>query len=219
LVKLLCRFYDPTRGAILWDGVDLRDIPVADLRRRMATVFQDFMAYDLTAAENIAVGDLTALDDPARVADAARRAGCDATLTALPAGYATMLSRTFDPMYGEDPTSGVLLSGGQWQRVAIARALLRDDADLLVLDEPSSGLDAEAEHEIHQRLGEHRRGRTSLLISHRLSTVRDAGTIAVLDGGTIVERGSHAALMAEGGLYARLFSLQASGYREEEIDA
>jgi ATP-binding cassette subfamily B protein len=121
-------------------------------------------------------------------------------------------------MYGDDPASGVLLSGGQWQRVAIARALLRDAADLLVLDEPSSGLDAEAEHEIHQRLREHRRGRTSLLISHRLSTVRDAGTIAVLDGGTVVERGSHAALMVEDGLYARLFSLQASGYREEEID-
>jgi ATP-binding cassette subfamily B protein len=219
LVKLLCRFYDPTRGAILWDGVDLRAIPVADLRRRIGTIFQDFMAYDLTAAENIAVGDLTALDDPARVAAAARLAGCDATLAALPSGYATMLSRTFDPMDRDDPSGGVLLSGGQWQRVAIARALLRDGADLLVLDEPSSGLDAEAEHEIHQRLGEHRRGRTSLLISHRLSTVRDAGTIVVLDGGTVVERGSHAALLAEDGLYARLFNLQASGYQEEEIDA
>jgi ATP-binding cassette, subfamily B, bacterial len=219
LVKLLCRFYDPTRGAILWDGIDLRAIPVAELRRRIGTIFQDFMAYELTAAENIAVGDLTALDDPARVAAAARRAGCDATLAALPSGYATMLSRTFDPMDRDDPSSGVLLSGGQWQRVAIARALLRDDADLLVLDEPSSGLDAEAEHEIHQRLGEHRRGRTSLLISHRLSTVRDAGTIVVLDGGTVAERGSHAALLAEDGLYARLFRLQASGYREEEIDA
>ncbi|WP_433334473.1 ABC transporter ATP-binding protein [Spirillospora sp. CA-294931] len=213
LVKLLCRFYDPTRGAVLWDGVDLRDLPVAELRRRIGTVFQDFMAYELSAAENVAVGDLTALDDLGRLREAARRAGCDENLTALPRGYDTMLSRTFDPMDRDDPGTGVLLSGGQWQRVAIARALLRADADLLVLDEPSSGLDAEAEHDLHRRLRAHRQGRTSLLISHRLSTVRDADSIVVLSNGTVTEQGPHTALLAQNALYAHLFTLQASGYR------
>jgi ATP-binding cassette, subfamily B, bacterial len=219
LVKLLCRFYDPTRGAVLWDGVDLRELPVAELRRRIGSVFQDFMAYELSAAENIGIGDLGALDgwehgDGARVVAAARRAGCHETLAALPRGYETMLSRTFDPINHDDPASGVLLSGGQWQRVALARALLRDDADVLILDEPNSGLDAEAEHEVHRRLREHRDGRTSLLISHRLSAVRDADSIVVLSGGTVAEEGSHAALLGHGGLYARLFDLQASGYRD-----
>ncbi|MFI0445481.1 ABC transporter ATP-binding protein [Actinomadura sp. 6N118] len=218
LVKLLCRFYDPTRGAVLWDGVDLRELPVAELRRRIGSVFQDFMAYELSATENIGVGDLDALDDRARVVAAARRAGCHETLAALPRGYETMLSRTFDPINHDDPASGVLLSGGQWQRVALARALLRDDADLLILDEPNSGLDAEAEHEVHQRLREHRDGRTSLLISHRLSTVRDADSIVVLSRGTVAEEGSHAALLGHGGLYARLFGLQASGYLDAPQD-
>ncbi|MFG2000569.1 ABC transporter ATP-binding protein [Spirillospora sp. NPDC048911] len=228
LVKLLCRFYDPTRGAVLWDGVDLRELPVDELRRRIGSVFQDFMAYDFSAAENIGVGDpavlpVAALDewDPAgraRVIDAARRAGCHDTLADLPRGYETMLSRTFDPLDHDDPAGGVLLSGGQWQRVAIARALLRDDADLLILDEPSSGLDAEAEHEVHRRLRAHRDGRTSLLISHRLSTVRDADAIVVLSGGAVTEEGTHAALLRHGGLYARLFGLQASGYRDTAGD-
>ena len=171
LVKLLCRFYDPTRGAILWDGVDLRAIPVADLRRRIGTIFQDFMAYDLTATENIAVGDLTALEDPARVGAAARLAGCDATLAALPSGYATKLSRTFDPMDRDDPGGGVLLSGGSGRGRDRPRAAARHRRPARA-GRTSSGLDAEAEHEIHQRLRDHRRGRTSLLISHRLSTVR-----------------------------------------------
>jgi ATP-binding cassette subfamily B protein len=213
LVKLLCRFYDPSRGAVLWDGVDLRELPVEELRRRIGSVFQDFMAYELSAAENIGVGASEAMDDRDRIVAAARRAGCHASLTALPRGYDTMLSRMFDPMERDEPGTGVLLSGGQWQRVAIARALLRDDADLLILDEPSSGLDAEAEHEVHRSLREHRRGRTGLLISHRLSTVRDAGTIIVLDGGGVAEQGTHAELLARGGIYARLFGLQASGYR------
>ncbi|GLZ16299.1 multidrug ABC transporter permease [Actinomadura sp. NBRC 104425] len=219
LVKLLCRLYDPTRGAILWDGVDLRDLPVDELRRRIGTVFQDFMAYELSAADNIGVGDLAALDDRARIEAAARRAGCHDTLAALPRGYDTMLSRTFESPLWEDPGTGVLLSGGQWQRVAIARALLRDDTDLLILDEPSSGLDAEAEHEVHRGLRDHRTGRTSLLISHRLSTVRDASTIAVLDGGAVVERGTHEQLLARDGTYARLFTLQANGYRDTPDEA
>ncbi|MBO2450794.1 ABC transporter ATP-binding protein [Actinomadura barringtoniae] len=219
LVKLLCRFYDPTRGTILWDGVDLRDIPVADLRARIGTVFQDYMSYELSAADNIGVGRREAMDDRDRVEAAARRAGCHGTLAELPRGYDTMLSRAFDSGEHDDPDTGVLLSGGQWQRVAIARALLRDDADLLILDEPSSGLDAEAEHEVHTRLREHRAGRTSLLISHRLSTVREADSIVVLSGGAVAERGTHDGLLAAGGVYARLFTLQASGYQQVSLTA
>jgi ATP-binding cassette, subfamily B, bacterial len=216
IVKLLCRFYDPSRGAVLWDGVDIRDLPPDELRRRIGTVFQDYMCYELSAADNIGLGDLAALNDRDRVVAAARRAGIDPALAALPRGYDTMLSRAFDnPLY-DDPGTGVMLSGGQWQRVALARALLRDRADLLVLDEPNAGLDAEAEHEVHQQLSAHRAGRTSLLISHRLSTVRDADTIVVLADGTVVEQGSHDVLMASDGRYAQLFRLQAAGY---QIDA
>ena len=219
VVKLLCRFYDPTRGAVLWDGIDLRELPVEELRRRIGAVFQDFMEYELTAADNIGVGDLGALDDRVRIIAAARRAGVHETLSSLPRGYDTMLTRVFTDLADrDDPGTGVVLSGGQWQRVALARALLRNDSDLLILDEPSAGLDAEAEHEVHTRLREHRRGRTSLLISHRLSTVREADSIVVLADGVVVEQGTHAALLDADGTYARLFALQAAGYRDE-IDA
>lgn len=216
LVKLLCRFYDPTRGAVLWDGVDLRELPVEELRRRIGGIFQDYVCYDLTAADNIGLGDPAALGDRDRIVDAARRAGVHEALAALPRGYDTMLSRAFDTAAHDDPGTGVVLSGGQWQRVALARALLRDRTDLLILDEPSAGLDAEAEAELHRLLREHRAGRTGLLISHRLSTVRDADTIVVLSGGRVAEEGPHDALMDAGGLYARLFRLQASGYREQD---
>jgi ATP-binding cassette subfamily B protein len=207
--------YDPTRGQILWDGVDLRDIPPALLRERISAVFQDHMNYDMTAEENIAIGDLTALGDPGRLREAAGRAGIHDRLATLPRGYATLLSRIF--VVGtdkDDPVTGVVLSGGQWQRLALARAFVRADRDLMILDEPSSGLDPEAEHEIHARMREHRDGRTSLLISHRLSAVRDADHIAVLDGGRITEHGPHDALLAADGSYARLFRLQAAGYQE-----
>ena len=212
LVKLLCRFYDPTRGTIRWNGVDLRDVDPADLRRHIGAIFQDFMCYDLTARENIALGDAS-VDDGAAVRRAAGLAGIDGTLSGLPRGYDTLLSRTFlSEADKADPANGVLLSGGQWQRVALARGLLRD-AGLVILDEPSAGLDAEAEHEVHRMLADHRRGRTSLLISHRLGAIRDADTIAVLDDGRIVERGSHDDLVDRNGVYARLFALQAVGYR------
>ncbi|WP_433180392.1 ABC transporter ATP-binding protein [Actinoallomurus sp. CA-150999] len=211
LVKLLCRLYDPERGAILWDGVDLRDMDVDALRRRIGATFQDYMTYDLTAHENIGLGDLPRAEDGDRVRTAARLAGIDATLRRLPHGYDTQLSRVH--LDEEDDSTGVTLSGGQWQRVALARSLMRSDADLLILDEPSSGLDPEAEHQIHRALAEHRAGRTSLLISHRLSALRDADLIAVLQDGRVAELGSHDDLMDLDGGYARLFGLQAAGYQ------
>lgn len=221
IVKLLCRFYDPDRGAVLWDGVDVRRLDLAGLRARIGALFQDYMCYELTAAENIGLGDLDALSDRDRVRAAAGRADIDGVVDALPRGFDTMLSRTFAEEAADDDAegggSGVVLSGGQWQRLALARTFLRDRRDLLILDEPSSGLDAEAEYTIHHRLREHRAGATSLLISHRLGAIRDADTIVVLDRGTIVESGPHTDLMAADGGYARLFRMQADGYREEAV--
>jgi ATP-binding cassette subfamily B protein len=215
LVKLLCRFYDPTKGAVLWDGVDIREMDVAVLRARIGAVFQDFMDYDLTAVENIAIGDIDALDDRRRIIAAAERSGIHETISDLPRGYDTMLSRIFTSEGDEqDPESGVNLSGGQWQRLALARAFVREGRDLLVLDEPSSGLDAVAEHEVHTSLREHRQGRTSVLISHRLSAVRAADRLVVLSDGEIVEDGTHDDLLHSGGVYAELFRLQAAGYHD-----
>ncbi|MFI7281002.1 ABC transporter ATP-binding protein [Micromonospora chersina] len=225
LVKLLCRFYDPTRGSIRWDGVDIRDVPIDALRARIGAVFQDFVAYELTAEENIAVGDLSAAGDRVRIEEAAREAGVHDVLAALPGGYRTLLTRAFtaEPAgEAEDldaSVAGVPLSGGQWQRLALARAFLRRERDLLVLDEPSAGLDADAEHQVHRRLRCLRSGRTSLIVSHRLGTVRDADRIAVLAGGVVVEQGTHAALLAADGTYARLFARQAAGYRDDDAPA
>ena len=231
LVKLLCRLYDPERGQVLWDGIDLRDLSVDQVRGRIGVLFQDYMSYDLTASENIGLGDVAALGDEVRISGAAERAGIDAAIERLPRGYGTLLSRTFLPTSdgssdgsdneddSDDDGSGVLLSGGQWQRLALARTFLRDQRDLLILDEPSSGLDAEAEYEVHRRLRQHRDGATSLLISHRLGAVRDANRIVVLAGGVIVEHGSHRELLAAGGEYARLFEMQAHAYQPETADA
>jgi ATP-binding cassette subfamily B protein len=213
VVKLLCRFYDPDRGRILWDGVDLRDFDPARLRERVSVVFQDYMTYELSAAENIAVGDLGRIGDAPALAAAAERAGIHEAIEALPKGYGTLLTRTFfDLTDKENPETGVLLSGGQWQRVALARAFLRGNRDLVILDEPSSGLDAEAEHDIHCALHAQRRGHATLLISHRLNAVRDADHIVVLADGTVAEQGDHTTLMECRGTYARLFALQAKGF-------
>ncbi|GAA2846476.1 hypothetical protein GCM10020220_039870 [Nonomuraea rubra] len=213
LVKLLCRFYDPSRGEILWDGTDLRDVRPEALRERISGVFQDHMAYDFSARDNIGVGDPAALGDLGRIRAAARRAGVDELLSGLPRGYDTLLTRMFaGEQDREDPSTGVVLSGGQWQRTALARAFLRDGRDLMILDEPSAGLDPEAEADVHARMREHRAGQTSLLISHRLNTVRDADLIVVLKDGVVAERGGHDDLMAVDGAYARLFRLQARGY-------
>jgi ATP-binding cassette, subfamily B, bacterial len=213
LIKLLCRFYDPDRGAIRWDGVDIRTMPPAELRSRISAIFQDFMEYDVTAAENIAMGDLRRGRDEHNIAEAADQAGIHQYLAGLPHGYDTMLTRAFAA--GDPGAHGVSLSGGQWQRVALARAFLRQDRDLLILDEPSAGLDANAESELSAALRRYRAGHTSLLVSHRLSAVRGADVIVVLDNGVVAERGSHAELVEADGIYGRMFKLQAEGYRPD----
>jgi len=213
LVKLLCRLYDPSRGRITWDGVDLRDVEVAKLRDRISAVFQDYMSYDLSAAENIGVGDLAHLDDRSKIVAAAKEADVHEFVSGLGRGYDTMLSRIF--FQGEDnenPEEGVTLSGGQWQRIALARAMMRAGRDLLILDEPSAGLDAAAEQAVHDQLRQYRSGATSVLISHRMGAVRHADHIVVLQEGRITEEGDHADLMRSDGEYARLFSIQAANY-------
>jgi ATP-binding cassette, subfamily B, bacterial len=223
LIKLLGRFHDVDRGAILWDGVDIRDFDPAALRRRIAATFQDYMTYDLSAAENIGIGEPAGLDDLPRIRGAAQLAEIDTALEALPIGYRTLLSRvlaTDDPdtdPAGDGELRTASLSGGQWQRVALARALMRRDAELFVLDEPTSGLDADAEHRIHTMLDRHCAGRTRLLVSHRLNALRGAEVIAVLADGRITERGTHDELMTRGGVYARWFATQATGYQDVRL--
>jgi ATP-binding cassette subfamily B protein len=204
LVKLLTRLYDPTDGELLLDGLPLRDYDLAGLRRRIAVLFQDFARFSLSAQHNIGVGDAPHADDRERVLAAAGWAGADAVLAKLPGGLETPLTRSFE--------GGVELSGGEWQKVATARAAMRDAA-LVILDEPTAALDAQAEYELFQRFRELAAGRTVLLISHRFSTVRMADRILVLERGAIVESGSHAQLVAQGGRYAALFEMQAGRYR------
>ncbi|MEV6520642.1 ABC transporter ATP-binding protein [Longispora sp. NPDC051575] len=212
LISLLCRLYDPERGEIRWDGTDIRTYAIDGLRGRIGVTFQDFMAYDLTVAENIGVGDVARLDDRPAIERAAGLAGAATTIEGLRDGYRTLLSRIFVGETGDG--RGVALSGGQRQRVALARSLMRDDADLLILDEPNSGLDAVSEHQIHEILRRHRSGRTSLLVSHRLNTLREADRIVVLEAGRVIEEGTHPELVDAGGRYAELFALQAAGYAE-----
>lgn len=204
LVKLLTRLYDPDEGRVLLDGVDLRDYDLDSLRRAIGVIFQDFVRYDFILKENIGVSQVEALDDEARVREAAERSLADTVARRLGKGYGQMLGRRFD--------GGVDLSGGEWQKVALARAYMRD-AQVLILDEPTAALDARAEYEVFLRFAELTAGKTAVLISHRFSTVRMADRILVLQGGELVDDGTHEELVARGGLYAELFSLQAAGYR------
>ncbi|HIV56609.1 MAG TPA: ABC transporter ATP-binding protein/permease [Candidatus Stackebrandtia faecavium] len=220
LVKLLCRLYDPTHGAIKWDGVDIRDAEVSEFRDHISAVFQDYMSYDLRADENIGVGDLEHLHDRERIVHAATEADVHSFISKLPKGYDTMLSRIFfQGEDNEDPVNGMTLSGGQWQRIALARAMMRVQRDLLILDEPSAGLDAAAEQEMHDKLREYREGATSILISHRLGAVRHADAIVVLQDGQITEIGDHASLLESGGEYARLFTIQAANYVADSVES
>lgn len=204
LVKLLSRLYDPDEGRILLDGHPLSEYDLHELRANTGVIFQDFVRYFLSAADNIAVGRIEARDDRERIADAARRSVADEVIAKLPKGYEQMLGKLFK--------GGVDLSGGEWQKIAIARAYMRD-AQLLILDEPTAALDARSEFEVFQRFKELSHAKTAVLISHRFSTVRMADRIMVLEGGRIVEIGSHGDLVAAGGHYAELFELQAAGYR------
>jgi ATP-binding cassette subfamily B protein len=205
LIKLLTGLYQPQRGRILLEGRVLEDWDRETLRKRIGVIFQDFARYQLQVGENIGVGDIAALRDQARWRSAAIKGKASEFVDTLPAGYLTQLGRWF--------ADGRELSMGQWQKIALARAFMREGADILVLDEPTAAVDAAAEAEIFEHFQELTAGRIAILISHRFSTVRRADLIVVIEQGRILEQGRHAELMAAGGRYARLFELQAQGYR------
>jgi ATP-binding cassette subfamily B protein len=204
LVKLLARLYDPDEGRILLDGHDLREYDLAELRAHVGVIFQDFVRYALSAAENIAVGRIEAREDRERIVRAAEQSLADPVIRRLPHGYEQAMGKRF--------RDGVDLSGGEWQKIAIARAYMRD-ADVLILDEPTAALDARSEYQVFERFKELSAGKTAVLISHRFSTVRMADRILVLEGGRIEEIGTHDELLVAGRRYAELFELQAAGYR------
>ncbi len=203
LVKLLTRLYDPTEGAILVDGVDLRELDLDGWRENIAAVFQDFSHYALTVGENIALGDIKALDDPERFKKAVQKAGIEELLEKFPQGELTPLGKQF---------GGTELSGGEWQKLAIARAFMRENAQLLILDEPTAALDPRSEYEVYRRFVELAQGKTTLLITHRLASVRMADRILVLKGGQLIEQGTHEELLRRRGEYAALWNMQAEQY-------
>jgi ATP-binding cassette subfamily B protein len=205
LIKLLTRLYDPDSGAILLDGLDLREWQRDVLRQRIAVIFQDFARYQMLLGENIGAGDTRRFGDAERWREAARQGTASAFIAGMPLGYETQLGRWFK--------DGQELSGGQWQKIALSRAFMREDADILVLDEPTAAMDAAAEAQVFEHVGKTRAGRIAILISHRFSTVRIADQILVLGNGRIIESGSHQELLDRGGHYASLFELQAAGYR------
>lgn len=204
LVKLLCRLYDPSGGRITIDGTDLRDYPIADVRGAVSGVFQDFVKFQLSAKDNIALGVRASGVDPFAIVQAAKQAGIHEVIERLPNGYESLLGKLFD--------GGHELSIGEWQKVALARSILRD-SQILILDEPTSAMDAKTEAELFERFHELAQGRTAIFISHRLSTVKMADRIFVVDQGQIVEQGTHDELMAQQGLYTSLFLTQAQHYQ------
>ena len=204
LVKLLARLYDPTEGRILLDGYDLREYNLAELRKQVGVIFQDYLRYQMTVSQNIAVGDISEKENKELIIHSARQSLADLLIQKLPGKYDQALGKRFN--------QGVELSGGEWQKIALARAYMKD-AQLFILDEPTSALDARAEYEVFQRFSELTKGKTAVLISHRFSTVRMADRILVLDKGEILEEGSHAELLNKKNRYAELFNLQAMGYQ------
>ena len=210
LFKLICRLYDPTEGRILIDRIDIRDFEPDELRAHIGAMFQDYVDYQATAAENIGLGSVQELTDRDAVISASKQAGSDELISGLPAGYDTALGKWFD--------AGVNLSGGEWQKVALARAFMRENARILLLDEPTSALDAQAEYDLFERLRSLTHGRTAVYISHRFSTVRRADRIVFLEHGRLVEEGTHQELMRLNGRYARLFRMQAAAYTGEDVE-
>ncbi|MDQ6919485.1 MAG: ABC transporter ATP-binding protein/permease [Candidatus Dormibacteraeota bacterium] len=208
LFKLICRLYDPNEGRILIDGQDIRDYEPEELRRQIGAMFQDYVTYQATAAENIGLGDLPQIEDRQAIVHAGQEGGADELIAKLPAGYDTALGKWFD--------TGVNLSGGEWQKVALARAFMRE-APILLLDEPTAALDAQAEYDLFERLKSLTSGKTAVYISHRFSTVRRADRILFLEHGKLVEEGTHEELMRLDGRYARLFRMQAAAYTGDEI--
>jgi ATP-binding cassette subfamily B protein len=209
LVKLLCRLYDPDQGAVLMDGVDVRQFRVHELREQFSVVFQDYAAYHMSARENIRFGNIGLEEKDGRIEEAARQAGIHERIERLSKGYDTVLGRWFED--GEE------LSVGEWQKVALARAFLRD-AQVIVLDEPTSSMDAKSEYEVFEGFRRLLDGRSAVLVSHRFSTVRMADRIYVFEGGRIIEQGSHEKLIAQGGTYAGMYTKQAAAYREGKQD-
>ncbi|MBA2761488.1 MAG: ATP-binding cassette domain-containing protein, partial [Segetibacter sp.] len=196
--------YDPTEGRILLDGYDLKEYDIADLRKNIGVIFQDYLRYQMTVSNNIAVGDIDEQDNTALIISSAKQSLADTVVEKLAGKYSQQLGKRFN--------KGVELSGGEWQKIALARAYMRD-AQLLILDEPTAALDARAEYEVFQRFSELTKGKTAVLISHRFSTVRMADRILVMDKGELLEMGSHEELLDNNGRYAELFRLQAMGYK------
>ncbi len=204
LVKLLARLYDPTEGRILLDGYDLKEYDLLALRKQVGVIFQDYLRYQMTVAQNIAVGNIVQQQNRELIVNAAKQSMADILVQRLPDKYDQALGKRFN--------QGVELSGGEWQKIALARAYMKD-AQLFILDEPTAALDARAEYEVFQRFADLTKGKTAVLISHRFSTVRMANRILVLDKGMLLEEGSHEVLLAKNGRYAELFNLQAKGYQ------
>ncbi|MEM9936366.1 MAG: ABC transporter ATP-binding protein, partial [Bacteroidota bacterium] len=204
LVKLMARLYDPTEGSILLDGINLKQYSLDELRNAISVIFQDYVRFQMTAAENIAVGNIGRKEERPMIEYAAEKSMANRVISRLDNGFDQLLGRRFE--------GGVDLSGGEWQKVALGRAYMRN-AQLLILDEPTAALDARAEYEVFQRFSELTEGKTAVLISHRFSTVRMADRILVLENGRMMELGSHEELLALGGTYAELFNLQAQGYQ------